>query len=173
MNYGKAEADLERQMARQKYNPVGHATWAGRMYGKGALQTLFGTRRRIYHGVWANVRQVPRAPGALASLPTMPEWYAPSPFSPPALAWTWPPLLAGPVLLSALLSWVQAADHAHHAVLFSHRRNKSQRIRMRARAFLYRMQPLARFISRDRQAHPVFFFFFLLLSCFVRHIVGP
>jgi GT2 family glycosyltransferase len=158
VNYGKAEADLERKWP-DKYNPVGHATWAGRMYGKGALQTLFGTRRRIYHGVWGEAlfQQVYHvAPGALASLPTMPEWYVflailATSFG---LGFIWPPLLlAGPVLLWALLfAWVQAADHARRAVLLSHRQNKSQRIRMRARiAFLYRMQPLARFIGRYRQ----------------------
>ena len=76
-NYGRAEADLERKWP-DKYNPVGHATWAGRVYGKGVQQLILGSRRRIYHGVWGEalfqqVYHVP--PSLLASLPMMPEWY--------------------------------------------------------------------------------------------------
>ncbi len=50
--YGRAEALLERKW-REKYNEVGHVTWAGRVYGKG-LPSLFKGSHRIYHGVWGS-----------------------------------------------------------------------------------------------------------------------
>jgi GT2 family glycosyltransferase len=155
VNYGKAEADLERKWP-NKYNPVGHTAWAGRVYGKGAMQALPGSQRRIYHGVWGGAifQQTQHIPlSTLASLPMMPEWYVILALLTTlfCLGWIWHPLLlAGPLLLSALLfAWVQAIDHARRAVLLSHRQSIMQRIRMRATiALLYRMQPLARFIGR-------------------------
>ena len=52
VNYGRAEADLERKWP-EKYNPVGHPRWAGRLYGQGAHQALFKDRRRVYYGYGA------------------------------------------------------------------------------------------------------------------------
>ncbi len=158
VNYGRAEADLERKWP-QKYNPVGHATWAGRVYGKGAMKLLLGSRRRIYHGVWGEalfqqVYHVP--PGTLASLPMMPEWYVvlAGLAGLSLLGGVWRPLLlAVPVLVWAVgYAWVQAAAHAAHAGLLRVRRSPWQRARMRVRiAVLYRLQPLARFLGRYRQ----------------------
>ncbi|TMB54222.1 MAG: glycosyltransferase [Deltaproteobacteria bacterium] len=51
VGYGRAEAQLERKWP-EKYNGTGHATWAGRIYGKGLLGSLRWRRRRIYHGIW-------------------------------------------------------------------------------------------------------------------------
>ncbi len=77
LNYGKAEAMLERKWP-EKYNAVGHATWNGRLYGKGLFSFLAWSRRRIYHGTWGSalfqsVYSV--APGTLASVLMLPEWY--------------------------------------------------------------------------------------------------
>jgi len=73
--YGKAEALLERKWP-SKYNAAGHATWMGRLYGKGVTQAL--SRWRIYQGTWGSApfqRLYEPVPGTLASLPLMPEWY--------------------------------------------------------------------------------------------------
>jgi O-antigen biosynthesis protein len=158
VNYGKAEADLERKWP-EKYNLAGHVTWAGRVYGKGAMQMLFGSRRHIYHGVWGEalfqqVYHVP--PSAWASLPMMPEWYVMLVIlaGSCAMGWIWSPLLiALPLLLWAVaFSWLQAIAHARRAVLQSHHKSIVQRYRMRLRiTMLYRLQPLARFIGRYRQ----------------------
>jgi GT2 family glycosyltransferase len=158
VNYGRAEADLERKWP-DKYNPVGHATWAGRVYGKGAMQLVLGSRRRIYHGVWGEalfqqVYHVP--PGLLASLPMMPEWYVLlAGLAGLALLGTvwWPLYLAAPVLVVAVgFAWAQAAVHAARSILLPVRRSRWQRFRMRTKiAALYRMQPLARFVGRYRQ----------------------
>jgi GT2 family glycosyltransferase len=157
VNYGKAEADLERKWP-EKYNLAGHVTWAGRVYGKGAMQLLLNSRRRIYHGVWGEalfqqVYHVP--PGALASLPMMPEWYVLLLIlaGGALLGIVWSPLLLTlPLLFIAMLfAWAQAFAHARRAVL-QPRRSGYQQLRMRLRiATLYRLQPLARFIGRYRQ----------------------
>ena len=158
VNYGRAEADLERKWP-EKYNPVGHVTWAGRVYGKGAMQLLFGSRRRIYHGVWGEAlfQQVYHVPSSLmASLPMMPEWYGvlAGLAGLSLLGRVWGPLwLAAPLLVLAVaFAWAQAGAHAARAVLLPVRRSKWQRFRMRATiAFLYRLQPLARCLGRYRQ----------------------
>jgi len=75
--YGKAEAQLERKWP-ERYNRGGHVRWSGNVY-QGRARHVPGRRRwRIYYGMWGtglfqSVYQ--RAPGALASLPLMPEWY--------------------------------------------------------------------------------------------------
>ena len=73
--YGKAEALLERKWP-EKYNLVGHATWAGRLYGSGARDGL-RRRWRVYYGTWGlgGFQRVYRPPPVqLAWLPLMPEW---------------------------------------------------------------------------------------------------
>src|SRR5262249_19085714 len=77
VNYGKAEAMLERKWP-EKYNAVGHATWNGRLYSKGFVSLLSWSQRRIYHGTWGSalfqsVYNI--APGTLASILMLPEWY--------------------------------------------------------------------------------------------------
>ena len=77
VGYGRAEALLEQKWP-EKYNAAGHVAWAGRLYGKGLAETLGWRPGRIYHGVWGSAlfqRMYDRAPGTLASLPLMPEWY--------------------------------------------------------------------------------------------------
>ena len=77
MNYGRAEAMLERKWP-EKYNAVGHLRWNGRLYGKGFWQFLRLNRRRIYHGSWGTAlfqSAYSVAPGMLSSILMMPEWY--------------------------------------------------------------------------------------------------
>jgi GT2 family glycosyltransferase len=71
--YGRAEALLEAKWP-ERYNAVGHAAWAGRIYGPGAWTSRRG---RIYQGVWGTAGYqslYQRAPAWWAALPTMPEW---------------------------------------------------------------------------------------------------
>ena len=75
--YGKAEALLEAKWP-AKYNAAGHLAWSGRLYGKGIARALGSFRERIYQGAWGSApfqSVYERAPGWLASLPLMPEWY--------------------------------------------------------------------------------------------------
>jgi cellulose synthase/poly-beta-1,6-N-acetylglucosamine synthase-like glycosyltransferase len=77
LNYGKAEAMLERKWP-EKYNLVGHATWNGRLYSKGLFSWLSWSQRRIYHGTWGSAlfqSIYNTAPGTLASILMLPEWY--------------------------------------------------------------------------------------------------
>jgi GT2 family glycosyltransferase len=76
LNYGRAEAMLEKKWP-EKYNELGHLTWAGRVYGNGHLGVL-GRRGRIYHGTWNSAlfqSLYRREPGFLQTLTMMPEWY--------------------------------------------------------------------------------------------------
>jgi hypothetical protein len=75
-HYGRAEALLERKWP-EKYNTLGHPSWAGRVYGK-ALSPFSFTRSRIYHGTWGSAlfqSVYESGRGTLASLPITPEWY--------------------------------------------------------------------------------------------------
>jgi O-antigen biosynthesis protein len=77
VNYGKAEAMLERKWP-EKYNAVGHTTWAGRLYSKGFLGSLGWSQRRIYHGTWGTAlfqSVYSEAPPVLTSILMLPEWY--------------------------------------------------------------------------------------------------
>ena len=74
--YGEAEAMLERKWP-QKYNVLGHVSWAGRLYGGGVAAAL-ARRARIYHGTWgvAPFQSVYReAAQGLAAFALTPEWY--------------------------------------------------------------------------------------------------
>jgi glycosyltransferase involved in cell wall biosynthesis len=111
--YGKAEALLEEKWP-ERYSPVGHLTWAGRLYGRGfALPITFG-RSRIYGGVWGSAgfqSLYDPAPASLLLLPLMPEWYlvicALGLLS--ALGLWWPPLLYA---LPLLFAGADSADSA-------------------------------------------------------------
>jgi GT2 family glycosyltransferase len=75
--YGEAEALLERKWP-EKYNVLGYHSWRGRIYAAGLTLPLW-QRERIYQGVFGSspFQSLHRsAPGALASLPLMPDWYA-------------------------------------------------------------------------------------------------
>jgi GT2 family glycosyltransferase len=75
--YGKAEALLEEKWP-EKYNSLGHLTWAGKIYGNGITKSLSWRKWRVYHGTWGSALfQSLYGPGnsTLQSLPCMPEWY--------------------------------------------------------------------------------------------------
>ena len=77
LGYGKAEALLERKWP-QKYNNLGHKTWAGRIYNNASLTLPLFRRWRVYHGVWGNepfqsIYGSTRE--SMFSFLLMPEWY--------------------------------------------------------------------------------------------------
>jgi GT2 family glycosyltransferase len=151
--YGRAEALLERKWP-EKYNSAGHVTWAGRVYAKGLMRALGAGR--IYHGVWG---QAPfqslyqPAPGLLASLPMMPEWYLILSLLGflTALGVLWRPLLAAAplLLLAAAASVMQAVRGAAGAHFAEPHPSLAGRLGLRAlTAGLYLLQPLARLWGR-------------------------
>ncbi len=157
MNYGKAEADLEKKWP-EKYNAAGHVPWAGRLYFNGFEQLLGSFRGRIYQGTWGSALfQSIYQPGPtlLWSLPMMPEWYVVvavlAGLSLLGLEWT-------PLLLSAPALVVAAAIPFIHACLCGVRASFPKRERTRKEAFklhaltaaLHMLQPLARLVGRFR-----------------------
>jgi O-antigen biosynthesis protein len=73
--YGRAEAMLERKWP-EKYNPVGHVSWAGRLYNGPAWGIYPGARTRIYQGTWGTApfqSLEERPPGLLAMAAALPE----------------------------------------------------------------------------------------------------
>jgi GT2 family glycosyltransferase len=73
--YGAAEAMLERKWP-ERYNALGHVPWSGRVYGDARRPAR--RRGRVYFGVWGSApfqALYEPAPGLMASLPGMPEWY--------------------------------------------------------------------------------------------------
>jgi hypothetical protein len=153
--YGKAEALLEEKWP-ERYSPVGHLTWSGRLYGRGfALPITFG-RSRIYGGVWGSAgfqSLYDPAPATLLLLPLMPEWYliiiALAMLS--ALGASWSSLLwALPLLALALAAPIaQAALAAARARFPLPATSAGERIGRRVITFwLHLIQPVARLIGR-------------------------
>jgi O-antigen biosynthesis protein len=154
--YGKAEALLERKWP-EKYNALGHFSWAGRLYGKG-LTVVLGRRARLYGGTWGRAAyQSLYEPGGYGwtSLPLMPEWYlliaALGGLGLLGFAWA-PLLLAWPAAALALLApLAQAAISARQARFTSAPRTWWQRARLRlVTFFMHLLQPLARLRGRLR-----------------------
>ena len=152
--YGRAEALLEAKWP-EKYNPAGHLSWAGRMYGRGLILSLYG-RQRVYHGSWGMglFQQLYRpSPGTLASLPLMPEWYLLIALlaGVSGLGFLWSPLLVAiPLLVVAVVAVVvQAMKSAARATFPSPPRTLRGRLELRGlTAVLYLMQSLARLWGR-------------------------
>ena len=75
--YGESEALLERRHP-NKFNPWGHAYWAGRIYAPYPFFRLFGTPL-IYHGLWGSAgfqsMYDPGGGGYLSFLPRAMEWH--------------------------------------------------------------------------------------------------
>ena len=155
-NYGRAEADLERKWP-EKYNAIGHARWSGRLYAAGYPPSLVPAKRRIYHGVWGMALfQHVYAPhrSMLWALPAMPEWHGIALVlgAVSLLGLAWEPLLLFTVPLIAMLLFAgaQAVLHALRAPI-DRRFHGTRRLWMRVlTAFLYLMQPMARFVGRSR-----------------------
>jgi O-antigen biosynthesis protein len=155
-NYGKAEALLERKWP-EKYNAIGHLTWAGRLYGMGLTQML-GQKRRIYQGTWGSAlfqSVYQPVPGTLASLTMMPEWYLViivlAALSLLGIFWV-PLLIAAPLLVLAVAALlVQATRSAARASFTSTPQSRLSRLKLHSlTAFLYLLQPLARLSGRLR-----------------------
>ncbi|MCA1670839.1 MAG: glycosyl transferase, partial [Actinobacteria bacterium] len=153
--YGRAEALLERKWP-EKYNPAGHLTWNGRLYGSGLGQRLL-RRPRIYHGTWGSApfqSLYERQPGALSCLPLIPEWYLMTGLfaAISGLGVLWRPLLVAlPLLVLALLAQLVYAGAAGLKVSSTCSVPGDLRKWQRALVvLLFLGQPLARLTGRIR-----------------------
>jgi GT2 family glycosyltransferase len=153
--YGKAEAMLERKWP-EKYNAVGHLSWAGRIYADHLTQLFTPRQRRIYHGTWGTAlfQSVYEAvPGTFGALLMLPEWYlvimALAILS--ALGLLWAPLLgAVPLLVIALgASVVHAIKSASRASFPTTTISRVGRAKLYClTALLHFLQPIARLHGR-------------------------
>jgi glycosyltransferase involved in cell wall biosynthesis len=152
--YGRAEALLEKKWP-QRYNPVGHLAWVGRVYGPGVLRT-FGKRWRVYHGTWGSAlfQSIYEAePGLLQSCAQIPEWYlivaALALLS--ALGFLWCPLFAClPLFIAGVaLPLTHAVAGALRAQFPSQPARPLARLRLTAiTTLLFTVQPVARLWGR-------------------------
>ena len=155
-NYGRAEAMLERKWP-EKYNALGHLTWAGRMYGTGDDRLLSFGRWRIYHGVWGSglfQSVYERAPGRFRSLFLVPEWYLlmASLYLLVGVAHFWPTVWPVVLLLIAAASGVflvQVSVHALRACSAGVAESRARHWQLVAgTTILHVLQPLARLWGR-------------------------
>jgi GT2 family glycosyltransferase len=154
-NYARAEALLEKKWP-DKYNAVGHLTWHGRLYHAGLARMLGRHTRRIQYGMWGgalfqSVYQL--APGTLATLVSMPEWYlliaALAVLS--LLGMLWTPLLLSliPFTLAVAALLAQAALRTAVAPFRSAPSSRLAQCKWRGlTALLHVLQPLARLWGR-------------------------
>ena len=154
--YGKAEAMLEEKWP-EKYNVVGHVSWAGRLYGRG-LTLPIRKRLRVYHGTWGLAPfQSLADPGSgmLGGLPLTPEWNlgaaALGLISLAGLFWA-PLLIAVPFfLLSIAIPVGQAAISAAKSTFEGISRSRTDRLRAYVTiALMHFLQPMARLRGRLR-----------------------
>jgi GT2 family glycosyltransferase len=156
--YGKAEALLEEKWP-ERFNPAGHITWSGRLYGKGLTLPVPWGKSRIYSGVWGSAPfQSVYGPneGTASAVPLMPEWY----LLVAALAVLtvvgilWLPLLIGAgvlLLLSLAAPVIQAARSTRRASFTSEPQSVAARWRLLVlTATLHLLQPAARLWGRLR-----------------------
>jgi membrane protein implicated in regulation of membrane protease activity len=155
--YGKAEALLEAKWP-ERYNAVGHISWAGRLYGNGLTAALRLRRGRIYQGTWGSAlfqSVYASSPGLLSALPLMPEWWLViaglAALSLLSLAWS-PLLVTLPLLLLAIAAPVaQAVVSARRARFADEPRTRRARLQLRGlTAALHLVQPVARQCGRLR-----------------------
>jgi GT2 family glycosyltransferase len=153
--YGRSEALLERKWP-DRYNRVGHARWAGRLYG-GAGSGVSRRRRTIdfgRHGTGDFQSGTRREGLGIATLSGLPEWYLALAGAAGAFALAW---LCGIALLGAPLLGVTvgvllagAAVGAARAA-FPATTRRGDLVRRRLLVFLlHLMQPLARLVGRVR-----------------------
>jgi O-antigen biosynthesis protein len=155
--YGKAEALLEEKWP-QRYNLLGHLSWAGRLYGRGLTVDLGSLRGRIYQGVWGSAyfqALYSPTPGTLWGLPLTSEWYLLLALlaTLSLLGAEWQPLiLFAPLFVVGLvLPIVQAVVSVRRTVFPSGPKTRWQILRLfTITAFLHLQQPLARLIGRLR-----------------------
>ena len=153
--YGCAEALLERKWP-EKYNGAGHVNWAGSLYGLGLTRTILSRPARIYQGSWGSAlfqSLYQPAPGVLAALPLMPEWYLAILILAllSALGFAWPPLLAALPLLGFAVGALAVQAGVSAARARFHRAERSRRTTLKLyalTALLYLLQPIARLQGR-------------------------
>ena len=154
LGYGRAEALLEGKWP-DRYNALGHYSWAGRIYGNGLTRALAVRRGRIYQGQWGSapfqIRDQPAA-GWVSMLPLMPEWHLVS-VGLAALALlgiAWPPLRLALVPLGVTLAVpiAQAVVSARAGTFSGPRRSWWSRRALTA--LLHLLQPIARLRGRLR-----------------------
>jgi O-antigen biosynthesis protein len=153
--YGKAESLLAAKWP-EKYNILGHVTWAGRIYGRGPmLLGLFA--ERVYHGMWglAPFQTLQRAaPSGLLVAAATPEWYLLIALFAAAsvLGLFWRPLWLVSIPLLAIflaLPAIDAAINATKAPFPPGYNRSSKRVRLWLATFLLSiMQPAARLFGR-------------------------
>jgi GT2 family glycosyltransferase len=157
--YGNAEALLQNKW-HQKYNAVGHFTWAGRVYGKGLREPLRARPDKIRYGTWGSAlfqSVYQPAPGGWGWLPLLPEWYLviSALAGLTALGLVWQPLFGFGVLLVAAMALLlgQAARAASLAHFDAARYSRRRRRLLRSLTFvLHLVQPLARLWGRRVRA---------------------
>jgi GT2 family glycosyltransferase len=154
--YGRAEALLERKWP-ERYNSLGHLSWAGQLYGKGLTATLRAPGGRLYGGTWGTAAfQSLYEPGpGWASLALMPEWYLliAALAGLTLLGLAWPPLLlaAAPLAVAVAAPLLQAWISAARASFTSQPHGWREQLRLRSVTFLFHLvQPLARLWGRIR-----------------------
>jgi GT2 family glycosyltransferase len=152
LGYGRAEALLEAKWP-ERYNAMGHTTWAGRIYGNGLTRALALRRGRIYQGLWGSApfqSIYQPASGWISSLPLMPEWHlAVAGLAVLAAASAfWAPLrVALPLLAVAIAIPVAQAVASVRGAAFTG--STLERFRARAlTAALHLIQPIARLRGR-------------------------
>lgn len=155
--YGKAEALLEKKWP-EKYNAMGHLSWAGRLYGKGSTRMASWSPGRIYQGTWGSAlfqSVYAPAPSLWGSLPLMPEWYLVVALltALAGLGVFWTPLLWALPFLGYTVGVlvVQAGLSARHAVFASAPQSRRERLSLWGlTTVLHLLQPLARLRGRLR-----------------------
>ena len=158
MGYGRAEALLEHKWP-EKYNRAGHVSWAGGLYGLGLTRAILSRPARVYQGSWGSAlfqSLYQPAPGVLAALPLMPEWYLAIALLAllSTLGIAWSPLLAALPLLALAVGAVvvQAGVSAARARLGRAGRTRRTTLKLYGlTVLLYLLQPIARL--RGRLAH--------------------
>jgi GT2 family glycosyltransferase len=155
VGYGRAEALLEGKWP-ERYNALGHVSWAGSIYGAGLSRAWSLRSPRIYQGSWGLApfqRLYEPQDSTLASLILMPEWYlGVALLAVFALAGAfWPPLRFAVALLALVAAAPLALAVTNAArVRFPYpaRDLRERLLRRPLTAYLHAVQPLARLHGR-------------------------
>jgi O-antigen biosynthesis protein len=149
--YGKAEALLEKKWP-EKYNFLGHLTWAGRIYGEGLTRPIPLRKGKIFYGTWGAAlfqSLYQPAPGLLSVLPLMPEWHllmGGLTFL-SILGFWWAPLL--PVLkMLAAGATISLSISVYSAVQAATAKRDPSILFVALTSFLHLIQPFARLYGR-------------------------
>lgn len=151
--YGKAEALLEAKWP-EKYNSLGHLTWAGRIYGNGLTLPVKVKKEKIFHGTWGSAlfQSVYQPAGSFISyIPLMPEWYLISATFAilGCLGFIWPPLLwcFTVFAFTVIIVFIQAAISAKKNSALQPHQKKNNKYYLLI-VLLHVIQPVARLYGR-------------------------